>query len=80
MSMNSKTKAQNDKKKTLLASYVASKLILYGYNKHELAILIGFSHASLYKKLNDPEGFTLKELRRLFTVLKFTDEEKLNVI
>ena len=70
---------QPDKRTNLNAS-VAKYLVLYGYSKPELAVMLSMSTASLYNKLNNPDKFTLREIRRLFDVLKFKQEEKLDVI
>ncbi len=68
------------KKDTNLKALVAKNLVLRGYNKKDLAILLSMSPASLYNKLSNPDSFTFGELRKLKEVLRFTDEELLMVI
>jgi hypothetical protein len=67
-------------KRTVLNALIAKYLVVHGYTKPNLAVLLSMSTASLYNKLNNPNMFTLKELRRLFEVLKFSQDEILDVI
>jgi hypothetical protein len=67
-------------KKTALQAIVAKNLIECGFDKSDLALKLFMSKASIYNKLNNPDSFTLKELRLLFKVLKFTQDEILRVI
>lgn len=64
----------------LLRRYIKAKLIIWNYSKEELAIMLGVSLASVYNKLNDPAKFTFEETQTIFYKLKFTDEEKLQVL
>lgn len=75
--MNTK---QLKQKQIELKSLIAKNLVICGYSKKELAIKLCMSTSSLYSKINDPNKFTLKELRGLFEVLRFTQEDKLAVI
>ncbi len=63
-----------------LNALIAARLVRYGYTKKELAIKLSMSPASLYNKLNNPDRFTRKELRKLFEVFNFTQQEKLNIV
>jgi len=70
---------QVDRVKELKAS-IAKNLVIYGYTKKDLAVMLSMSPSSLYNKLNDPDSFTIKEVRKLSEVFNFTPEEKLNMI
>lgn len=67
-------------KKTAFKAIVAKNLIECGLTKSDLALKLFMSKASIYNKLNDPDSFTFKELKLLFQVLKFTQDEILRVI
>jgi hypothetical protein len=59
---------------------IEKKLIDYNYNKCELAILVGISHTAMYDKLAHPDKFVMREIKSLFKILKFTDQEKLDFL
>ena len=69
-----------DNRTIILQAIIAYKLKIYGYTKQELAVMLSMCPASLYNKLNKPDSFTVKELRKLFEIFSFTQEEKLNII
>lgn len=61
----------------LFKALTAKNMMLCGYNhNNELAIKMRMHEHTLNYKLKDPDKFTRKELRRLFALLKFTEEEK----
>lgn len=67
-------------KDLILRSLVDKNMVLRGIRtKPELAKRIGRSHTALYDKLANPEKFTVLELRRLFKVLHFTEEERRSI-
>lgn len=51
-----------------------------GYTKKELAEQLGMCVATLYNKLNNPNSFTLEEVRNLKLILKLTDIQMLAII
>lgn len=60
---------------------VAMHMELCGIRNHrELAAKALIGEKAFYLKIKDPDRFTRKELRRLFTLLKFTEEERGQVI
>ena len=67
-------------KTTAFQSLVAKNLKECRLRKEDLPTKLFMSRASLYNKLREPELFTLGELRLLFKVLKFTQEEISRVI
>lgn len=65
----------------LFKALVAKNMTLCGFkNNRELAARALIGEKAFYLKIKDPDKFTRKELRRLFTILKFTEEEKGSVI
>jgi len=65
------------KRDKLFKALTAKNMTLCGYNHHkDLAPGMYMHENTLNYKLNDPDRFTRKELRRMFALLKFTDEEK----
>lgn len=74
--------AKKPDKTIILKSIIAAKLVIYGYTKEELAVLLSMSPATFYRKLSNPDTFRVKELRKLFEACNFTKEEKeqLNII
>ena len=62
-------------------AYVEKNMVLQGIDtKPELAKRMGICHSTLYRKLQQPDYFTTKELRSLFKVLHFSNEEKAEVL
>ena len=60
-----------------LVSYYLAK---YNYTKPELALKIGISPATLYRKLDNPKSFTFGEFLKLLEILNLTPEQKLKVV
>ena len=61
----------------LFAAYFDKNMTLCGYeSKAAVAKKMGISAATLYKKLKDPESFTLGELLKLWQILHFSTEER----
>jgi len=69
-----------DRKTNELRALISYYLAYNNYTKPELALKIGLSSASLYRKLNNPNTFDFGEIRELFNVLKLTDEQILKVV
>lgn len=55
---------------------IAKGLAEQGMKKKHLAIKLHLSLTSLYARLNEPERFTVGELKKMAEVLKFTDIDK----
>ena len=69
--------SEEQKRDKLFKALLAKNMTLCGYNHHkDLAPGMHMHVNTLNYKISDPDKFTRKELRRLFTLLKFTDEEK----
>ncbi len=65
----------------LFKALVAKNMTLCGYNhNNELAPRMYMHERTFNYKLVNPDKFTRKELRRLFSLLKFTEQEKGMVI
>ena len=70
-----------EKQDKLFKALTVKNMTLCGYNhNNELAIKMRMHEQTLNYKLKDPDKFTRKELRKLFTLLNFTEEEKGMVI
>lgn len=78
--MSSKERNECKNKSDLFCRYIESKLIMERYSKKQIAVLIGISLASFYNRLNNPDTFTYHEMQNLFHYLKFTPDERLQVI
>lgn len=73
--------SDTSKKDTLFKGVVAKNMVYCGYqHNNELAPAMHMHERTLNYKLNDPDKFTFKELKLLFKILKFTDEDKQNII
>ena len=69
-----------DTEKQTLRAKIAYFLTFQNYTKKDLAVKLGMCPASLYNKLNDPDSFTVKELKKLFQIMGLSSEEKLQII
>ena len=70
-----------EKQDKLFKGLVAKNMVMCGYShNNELAPKMHMHQKTFNYKLDDPDRFTRKELRRLFTILKFSEEEKGAVI
>ena len=60
---------------------VSHNMVLCGIsNVGELAPKVGLSTSGLYRRLKDPGMFSVNELYKLYSVLRFTDEQKLLLV
>ena len=65
------------KQDALFKGYVAKNMVICGYrHQNDLAPKMYMHERTFNYKMANPDRFTRKELRRLFTLLKFTEEEK----
>jgi hypothetical protein len=70
-----------EKQDKLFRGLVAKNMTLCGIShNNELAPKMHMHEQTFNYKMNAPDKFTRKELRRLFSVLKFTEEEKGSII
>lgn len=66
--------------KIIFANYVRSRMALLGIERIEdVAVKLGISEPTMYKRLKDPEGMKIRELRKLAAVLRVSVEELLEV-
>ncbi len=73
--------SQEEKQDKLFKALIAKNMALCGYgHNNELAPKMYMHERTFNYKLVNPDKFTRKELRRLFYLLKFTEEEKGQVI
>ncbi len=63
-----------------LRGYIGQCLARDHMKACDLAVRLGMCKASIYNKMRNPSRFTVGELRRLFTVLRLADDEKLKVV
>ncbi len=68
----SKTEMQN---RELVAS-MEKQMRIRGLGKKETAKRAGFKESTFYYRLKHPETFDVGELRRIFAVLHYPDDEK----
>lgn len=74
-------KAPYERQNKLLRANVEKYISLYDLkDKAGLAARIPMHRSTMYDRMAHPENFNLWELRRLFALLGFTDEEILQVV
>ncbi|WP_130861465.1 helix-turn-helix domain-containing protein [Bacilliculturomica massiliensis] len=72
---------QDEKQDRLFAAFLAKNMALRQISSQdEIAKMLGINRSTLNYKLKNPDRFTRKELRSLFKMLGFTDEEKSQVV
>jgi hypothetical protein len=63
---------------TRFRAAVSHQMIMYGIDSQEdLSKRCGITHTTFYRRMKDPETFTNGELRKIYNVLHFTDEQRL---
>lgn len=73
--------SEQEKRDKMFKALLAKNMTLCGYIYiKDLAPKMYMHINTLSYKLNDPDKFTRKELSRLFSLLKFTAEEKGQVV
>ena len=76
-----KKETDEQKKRKLLLAYLAKNKMLCGIpDDKTLALRLHMHPSTLCRKLKSANGFTESELRRMFKVLCFSDEEKAAVM
>lgn len=72
--------SEDEKTDKLFKGIVAKNMVLCGYHTNkDLAPKMYMHINTLNYKMNDPDRFDRKELKRLFRLLKFSEEEKAQV-
>lgn len=67
-----------DARHTRFRAAIQHQMVLYGIDcLTDLADRCGMNARTLYRKMKDPEGFSSGELRKLYNVLRCTDEQRL---
>lgn len=59
---------------------VKGKAAFYGIKMEDLAEYVGVSHATWYRRLQNPGDMTLKEFRRLCKRLHWDEETVLSIV
>ena len=67
---------ESEQKNRITRAYIAKNMALYDLSDEKMATYLHIAKRTYQDKLKRPETFTLRELRKLCLVLKFTDEEK----
>lgn len=75
-----KLKNPTQQRGALMCALIRQKARMAGLNVENLAPRVGMTPRTMYNRLNAPENFTHGELTRIFGVLDFTPEEKLNCL
>lgn len=55
---------------------IKGSIELQGMNVAKLSKLTGVPAPTLYQKIREPERFTVRELRAIFRVLRYSEEDK----
>lgn len=64
------------RKDNLVRAYIAKNMALYSLTDEVIAVKLMCTKRTFQNKKKHPGTFTLRELRKLCTVIKLTDEEK----
>lgn len=68
----------SDSRNTRFRAAVQHQMILYGIESlTDLARRCGIPHTTFYRRLKDTDTLTNGELRKIYNVLHFTDEQRL---
>lgn len=74
-------KSEMDKKNEMLIMLIKKNMVVTGIDyAQDLAEIIGINRCTLSQKMKHPERFTRQELMRIFEILKFSPEEKVEVM
>lgn len=65
----------SDQRKRSFRTVIAKQMTFLGISKEQLTAHMKMSRTTLWSKLNDPDSFRVRELRLLYDVLKFSEEE-----
>lgn len=69
-----------EQKNKLIRAIIAKNMVLYNLTDEQVAVKLRCVKRTFQNRKRKPEDFSLKELRSLAIILKFTDEEKLQII
>lgn len=70
--------AVNESRVARFKAAVRQQMVMYGISSiGDLAERCGATAPTFYRKIKDPDRFTQGELRKLYNVLHFTDEQRL---
>lgn len=67
-------KSPDELANTYLLTAIGSSAIFYAHKPEKQAAIAGVSRASWYRRLKEPETFTLRELRRLARKYRWDDQ------
>ncbi|MDP4153283.1 MAG: hypothetical protein Q8865_07600 [Bacillota bacterium] len=70
-------KSDNQKRNDYLLGTMAKQQIIYDLPNQSLSLPMGVSRKTVYNRLNDPDKFTLAELRMLIKKLHIPAEDML---
>lgn len=70
------SKAADDR---ILVALIQKNLAIVGMQKKELAVLLHMGESTLHSRCKNPEDFRRSELRTLFEVLQFSEEDKAQI-
>lgn len=72
--------SEEQQKDKLIRAYIAKNMELYSLSDELVAIKLRCTKRTFQNKKKRPETFTLGELRKLCTVMKLKDEEKVLIL
>lgn len=79
--MSSKrTVSVEEKKNRRITGAINYYLEVEGYSKTEFAKVLGVSLSTLYNRMQNPETFSIKEVRRLAKLFSLTEKELIAMI
>ena len=69
-----------EQKRRVVRAYISKNMDLYGLDEETVAAKVHFTKRTLQNKRKRPETFTLNELWKISNILKFTAEEKAEIL
>lgn len=66
---------ESEMKNRILVGSMENRMRIMGYGKRDVALKAGMPENTFYYRIRNPETFNIKELRKIFKILKYPSEE-----
>lgn len=67
--------SESEMRNRILVGSMENRMRIMGYGKRDVASKVGMPENTFYYRLRNPETFNVKELRKVFKILKYPAEE-----
>lgn len=71
--------SRDEEKNRIIRGSIKEAQELRGMNVAKISLLTGIPQSTLYQRIQHPERFTVGELRAVFKVLRYKEEEKIHI-